>query len=499
MSAARVMSADEAASLVRTGDVVAVCGVVWNLVPEVLLEALERRFLETGEPRGLTETHLHVYGLGPGVGLERFAHKGMTTRVIGGSFAPPYWFKDSAMNRLVDEDEVEAFLLPAGVVCALWRATGARRPGILSEIGIKTFVDPRDLGGRINESARRSEYSTSEVVELGGRDWLFYRSYPIDVSFIRATSADTDGNLALEGEPLHQAVVQQALAAKGSGGIVIAQVKQVVEAGSLDPRLVKIPGFLVDAVVEAPDQRMAEYGVHADSPAYVGDARLPAPPLEPVAPGVESLIAYRAAREVHAGDVINLGAGLPVIALTRVLRELGLDRECTISVEHGSLGGVNLGEFRCNAHWNPTAQMDSELTFDFYTSGALSTGFLGAAQVDGSGSVNVSKVGNSIAGVGGFMDIAQGARKVVFCTSLTYRDQRKFVKKLAIVSFSGPDAVARGQRVLYVTERCVFELAEDGLVLIEVSPGIEIERDIAPHVEFPFRIAEDLATTEVAA
>ncbi|HTE64546.1 MAG TPA: CoA-transferase, partial [Solirubrobacteraceae bacterium] len=374
----QVLSADEAALLVGSGDVVAVSGVVWNLVPEVLLEALERRFLETGEPRGLTETHLHVYGLGRGVGLERFAHEGMTTRVIGGSFAPPYWFKESEMNRLVAEDKVEAFLLPAGVVCALWRATGAGRPGVVSEIGINTFIDPRQLGGMITDSARRSGHRTSDVLRLDDRDWLFYRSLPIDVSLIRATSADTEGNLALEGEPIHQAVVQQAMAAKASGGRVVAQVKRVVEAGSLDPRLVKIPGFLVDAVVVAPDQRMGEYGTHPDSPAFVGEYRLPAPAVEAVPPGPESIIARRAALEIQPGDVVNLGAGIPVIVMAKVLRELGLDETCTISVEHGSLGGTNLGEFLCNTHWNPTAVMDSEMTFDYYTSGRLSVGFLGA-------------------------------------------------------------------------------------------------------------------------
>lgn len=492
MSPVDVLTADEAARLVRSGDVVAVCGVVWNLVPEVVLEALERRFLETGEPNGLTETHLHVYGMGRSVGLERFAHPGMTTRVVGGSFAPPYWFKDSEMNRLVAEDAVEAFLLPAGIVCALWRAMGAGRPGVVSEIGLNTFIDPRQLGGMITERARRSALRTSELVTLDGREWLYYRAQPIDVSLIRATSADLDGNLTFEEEPIHQAVLQQALAARASGGRVIAQVKRVVEAGTLDPRLVRIPGFLVDAVVLAPEQRMAEYGTHPDSPAYVGDYRLPVPAPEPVEDGPEATIARRAALEIAPGDVVNLGAGLPVLTLTRVLRETGLDRTCTISVEHGSLGGVNLGDRYCNTHWNPTAMMDSELTFDFYTGGALAVGFLGAAQVDGAGSVNVSMVGNSIAGVGGFMDIAQGARKVVFCTTLTYRGEPRFVDRLQLTSFHGPDALARGQRVLFVTERCVFRLMPDGLELAELADGLDVERDIAPFVGCPFRVADDL-------
>lgn len=489
MNAVAVVPAEDAVGLIRSGDTVAVCGVVWNLVPELLLEALERRFLSTGEPRGLTETHLHVYGMGPGVGLERFAHPGMTRRVVGGSFAPPYWFKDSAMNAMVARDEVEAFLLPAGVVCALWRAQGAGRPGVLSRIGLNTFIDPRQLGGEITPSARAAELRTAELLELDGAECLFYRAQPIDVALIRATSADTAGNLALEGEPIHQAVVAQALAAKASGGRVVAQVKRVVEAGSLDPRLVKLPGFLVDAVVVAPDQRMGEYGIHADSPAFVGDYRLPAPEPEPIADGPEAAIARRAAREIQPGDVVNLGAGMPVITLTKVLRESGLDKRITISVEHGSLGGDNLGEFLCNTHWNPTAMLDSELTFDVYTSGRLDVGCLGAAQIDGGGDVNVSMVGDSIAGVGGFMDIAQGARTVVFCTTLTYRGEPKLVERVDLVSFHGADALARGQRVLFVTERGVFELTEGGLVLTEVADGFDVDRDIAPHVRCPFEVA----------
>jgi propionate CoA-transferase len=492
MNRVDVLSADEAAALVKTGDVVAVCGVVWNLVPEVLLEALERRFLETGEPRDLTETHLHVYGMGRDTGLERFAHEGMTKRVVGGSFAPPYWFKDSEMNRLIAEDKVEAFLLPAGVICAVWRATGGGRPGVISDIGINTFIDPRQLGGMITERARQSGHRTSEVLHVDDRDWLYYRAPRIDVSFIRATSADEEGNLAMEDEPVLQAVLQQAMATRASGGRVIAQVKRVVEAGSLDPRMVKVPGILVDAVVVAPDQRMAEYGIHEDSPAFVGAYRLPEPAMEPVPDGPEATIARRAAQEISPGDVINLGAGLPVLLMTKVLRELGLDKTCTVTVEHGSIGGTNLGEFLCNAHWNPTSMLDSEAILDYYTGGALAVGFLGAAQVDGHGNVNVSQVGPFIAGVGGFMDIAQGARTMVFCGTLTYRDRPKFVQSVQLISFSGAEAIARGQRVLFVTDRCVFRLTAGGLELIEIVEGFDVERDIRPHVECAFTVAESL-------
>jgi propionate CoA-transferase len=506
----RVLDARSAVELVEPGDVVAVCGVTWSLVPEHLLEALEQRFLETGQPRGLTEHHLHVYGLGPGVGLERFAHEGMISRIVGGSFAPPYWFKDSAINRMIRDDAIEVFLLPAGVICGMWQAAGAGRPGVLSDIGLGTFIDPRQIGGMITERARRSGHRTSEVVTVAGRETLCYRTQPIDVSFIRATSADEDGNLALEDEPIHQAVVAQAMATKASGGRVIAQVKRVVERGTLDPRLVRIPGFMVDAVVRAPEQRMFEYAVAPDSEAFTGALRLPPPPVERLPSSAERLIAERALAEIQPGTVVNLGAGIPVNVITKIARETGLDRSFTISVEHGSLGGVNLGEFLCQAQWNPTAIMDSPMTLDFYAGGALDAAFLGMAQVDGSGNVNVSMVGDAIAGVGGFMDIAQGARTVVFVGTLTYGGlriavedgrvriveegrNRKFVSNVDLISFAGPLAVERGQIVRFVTERCVFELTADGLRLTEVAPGIDIERDIAPLVDCSFSVADEFA------
>jgi propionate CoA-transferase len=515
MSASRakrvdVLSAQEVAEQVKDGDVVAVSGVVWSLVPERILEALEARFLSTGSPRNLTEVHLHVYGMGPDVGLERFAHEGMTSRVIGGSFAPPYWFKGSKMNKLIEEDKVEVFVIPAGVICSLWHEMGGGRPGVLTEIGIGSFVDPRLQGGMLTDRARASGHTVSEVVEIDGREWLRFRPQPIDVCLIRATTADEEGNLALEGEPIHQAVVQQAMATKASGGRVIAQVKHLADAGSIDPRLVKIPGFMVDAVVVAPEQKMFEYGVADDGPAYVGDRREVPPPIEHVPQGLEGLIARRAAREIKPGDVINVGAGLPVNVLSKVLREEGIADDCTISVEHGSLGGENLGELLCQTHWNPTSMMDSAMTFDMYTGGGLAIGFLGVAQVDSAGNVNVSKVGDSMAGVGGFMDIAQSARKVVFCGSLTYGGLQigfgdgelrieqeghhaKFVPELELVSFSAKHALERGQTVLYVTERAVFELTGDGLRLIELAPGIDVDEHVTPVVDFEFAVASDLA------
>lgn len=513
--APQILTADEAAALVADGDAVAVCGVVWSIVPERLLEALERRFLDTGHPRDLTEHHLHIYGMGRGTGLERFAHEGMIDRIIGGSFAPPYWFKDAEINRMVREDALEVYLVPAGVICALWRETGGGRPGILSDIGLGTFVDPRQLGGMITERARRSGHRVNELMTVDGRDLIFYRAQPIDVSLVRATTADEDGNLSFEDEPTLQGVFAQILATRASGGKVVVQVKNIVKSGSIDPRLVRVPGVMVDALVEAPEQRIFEYDIHEDSPAFTGALRLPEPPVERVPFSADSIIARRAALEVEPGAFANLGAGIPVNTMTKVLRETGQDQTCTISVEHGSLGGANLGEFLCQTHWNPTSTMDAPTTFDYYTGGSLDVGFLGIAQADGAGNVNVSMVGDAMAGIGGFMDIAQGARKIVFCGTLTYGGlevevadgelrivtegrHRKFLKDVDLISFSGAYSVERGQEAMFVTERCVMALRPDGLELVEVAPGIDVERDVLAAVDCEVKVSDTLGTMPAA-
>lgn len=509
-----VLTAAEAAGMVEDGDVVAVSGCVWSLVPERIVAALEERFLRTGSPRDLTENHLHVYGIAEDQGLEHFAHAGMTKRVVGGSFAPPYWFKNSRMARLIHDDEIEAFIVPAGVVAAQWRAQGAGRPGVLTRIGWQTFVDPRHGGGAITTAASSADFRTSEVVDVAGDEWLFYPAMPIDVSLIRATAADEEGNLTFHEEPVHQSALAQAMAAKASGGRVFAQVKHLVPANSLDARLVRIPSLLVDAVVVAPDQQQLEYGIHDDSPAFIGAQRLPAPPPRSPRPmHAERWVAWRAVQEVEPGMVVNIGAGLPVVEIPDVLRLAELDEQINLTVEHGSLGGANLGGQLCQTHWNPTAIIDSNQTFDFYTGGGLDVAFLGMAQVDGAGNVNVAKVGDSVAGVGGFMDIAQSASKVVFCGTLRHgggeatfvdgqlqinREGRnpKFVPEVPLVCFHAGSA-RPGQEVLYLTERALFRFEDGGLTLIEIAPGVDLERDVRAQVECDFAVSPDLHTMSV--
>lgn len=506
-----VLTPAEAAGLVEDGHVVAVSGCVWNMVPERLCEALEARFHATGSPRDLTEFHLHIYGLGPDTGLERFAHPGLVRRVVGGSFAPPYWFKGSRMEAMVREDEIEAFVLPAGVIAAMFRETAAGRPGVLTEIGQGTFIDPAHDAGMVNDRARASGHAVVHTADVGDASYLYYPTQAIDVSFVRGTYADRAGNVTFEHEAMSQAVVEQAMATRASGGKVVVQVKEVVE-GDLDPQLVRLPSVLVDAVVPVGDHPQFDYGAHDGSPAFSGELRLITP--APEAPGVSAatVAARRALGEVRHGDVVNLGAGVPVLQMPHLLWEAGLTDAIDVTVEHGSWGGVNLGSTLAATHWNPTAILDSDTTFDIYTGGGIDVAFLGFGQVDRHGDVNVAKMGSTIVGVGGFIDIAQSARTVVFCgtlrsgglevdiapTGVQVRQEGsrpKFVDEVELVCFPARRAVARGQEVLYVTERAVFRVEDGALTLIEVAPGVDVQRDVLDAVECPVRVADDLATT----
>lgn len=506
----QVVSADEAVGVVRDGDTLSVGGVVTYMVPEVLCEALGRRFLSTGHPERLNHYHLHVFGLGADTGLEHFAHPGMMGRLIVTAFSPPYWEKHSRVVDLIRHDAIEVFVVPAGVVAANFRETAARRPGVVSRIGLDTFVDPRHEGGMMTARARASGFRTSELISLAGEEWLFYPAQPIDVSFIRATAADAEGNVTLEEEGTHQAVVAQAMATRASGGTVIVQVKRLAPAGSLDPRLVKLPAMLVDYVVVVPDQPLFEYGVHPGSLAFSGAARLVAPPVESPPFSASTVAAHRAVREAQPGDVINLGAGLPTLELPGVLDRLGLQDQVTISVEHGSLGGVNIGGMAVATHWNPTAIMDSNMTFDFYNGGGLDVAFLGMAQVDAAGNVNVAKAGDMLVGIGGFMDIAQCAKKVVFTGTLrqgglhvevsdgTLRVVRdganpKLVRELELRCYAADWARRQGQEVVYVTERAVFRLGDEGLTLTEVAPGIRVD-DVRAAASCDFAVAPRVTT-----
>lgn len=495
----KIVTASDAAALVPSDATILIDGSGGGVnEPTAFLEALEMRFSQTREPTGLTVVHISGMGDGKGGGIDRLAHDGMVSRVIGG-----HWGWSSRMQEMAFAEKIEAYCLPQGTLSHLLRDIAAGRPGAVSHVGLGTFVDPRHGGGRLNESAVED---LVELIELDGREWLFTKAFPINVSVIRATTSDTDGNLVMDGEGLLAETLSAAQAAQNSGGLVIAQVRNLVEAGTLDPRRVRVPGILVDAVVVDPNQRLSS--ATADDPYLTGALRAPATSHVPMPLSVRKVIARRAALEVHAQDVINLGFGMPD-GVASVLAEEGFGDQVTFTVEQGHIGGVPAGGSDFGMAVNPSASIDAGHQFDWYDGGGLDVTVLSFAQVDAAGNVNVGRFGGRAPGVGGFINISQGTHRVVFVgTFVASRDayelggqktiglpaggSTKFVEEVEQISFSAERAHETGQSVIYVTERAVFELRPDGLTLIEIAPGLDVEADVLAHMHFRPKIAADL-------
>jgi propionate CoA-transferase len=477
----KVVSAAEAVALLGDGDMLATGGFVGIGFPENLAVALEKRFLDTGSPRGLGLVYAAGQGDGQTRGLNHLGHRGLVGRVVGG-----HWGLVPALQKLAVEGEIEAWNLPQGVITHLFRDIAAGKPGHLSRVGLGTFVDPRHGGGRVND---RSADERVRLMQIDGDEYLFYKAFPIDVAFIRGTTADTDGNITMEREALTLEVLAIAMAARNSGGIVIAQVERLAERGSLHPRQVKIPGILVDCVVvaEKPEYHHQTFG-EPYSAAFAGEIRVPASHVAPMAMGDRKVIARRAALELEPNSVVNLGIGMPEGIAAVAAEEKVIDL-ITLTAEPGVVGGIPAGGLNFGAAVNTQAIIDQPYQFDFYDGGGLDVAFLGLAQADAEGNLNVSRFGSRLAGAGGFINISQNAKKVVFVGSFlaAWPDGAplaKFVRQVEQRTFSGREAWRRRQTVLYVTERCVFRLHEHGLALVEVAPGIDIERDILAKMEF---------------
>ncbi|MEA1902782.1 MAG: CoA-transferase [Actinomycetota bacterium] len=492
MSVTKVMTAEDAVSVIRAGDVVASSGYGGHGVSEEVLAALEARFLETGSPRDLTLVWAGGQGDFEAKGLNHLGHEGLLKRAIGGHYGLV-----PKIERLAVEEKIEAYNLPEGTLVHLFRNIAAGAPGILSTIGIGTFVDPRIEGGKVNSSA------VTDVVELterGDETWLFYRGFPIDVALIRGTTADPLGNITTEKEAVSLEILDLAMAAKASGGYVICQVEQVAEAGSLDSRQVRVPGILVDAVVKADTSNHMQTFSTSYNPAMSGALRVPVQSFDPLPLDTRTAIARRAALELEADSIVNVGLGLPEL-VGRVAGDEGIEDLVTFTVDTGVIGGMPLSGLDFGGSINREAVITHASAFDFIDGGGLDAVFLGVAECDAAGNVNVSRFGNRLAGCGGAINLTQQSANVVFLTPFSsggleayVEDGQvvivsegrygKFVENVGQITFSGDVAREQGQNITYVTERCVLSLTPDGLALKEVAPGIDVESQILALLPF---------------
>ncbi|MEE8458056.1 MAG: CoA-transferase [Acidimicrobiia bacterium] len=486
MSISKIVSATDAVSVIRDGDVVASSGWGGHGVAEAVLAAIEHRYLTQNSPTDLTLVWAGGQGDGAERGLNHLGHEGLLRRTIGGHYGLV-----PKIERLAIDDKIEAYNLPEGVLVHLFRNIASGSPGIMSTVGIETFVDPRIDGGKVNKLA------TEDIVELthrGSEDWLFYKGFPVDVAIIRGTTADPLGNITTEKEAVSLEILHLAMAARASGGYVICQVERVAEPGSLDSRDVRVPGILVDAVVVADPEQHSQSWDTAYNPAMSGELRIPIQSLEPLSLDARTVIARRAAMELSADDVVNVGLGLPEL-VGRIAGEEDIQDLVTFMIDTGVIGGVPLSGFDFGAAVNREALLDHASAFDFIDGGGLDTVFLGLAECDANGNVNVSRFGNRLAGCGGAINLTQRTRNVVFMTTfssggldvsisggeleiITEGRFGKFIASVGQITFGANLAIARGQDITYITERCVFELGPDGLVLTEVAPGVDLDRDI---------------------
>ena len=493
------ITADEAAQLIEDGDAILISGSGGgHSVPEALLAAVERRFIAEGKPKGLTSVSVVGVGDRATLGASHLAHEGLLKRAITSALVD-----SPGLVRLAAENKIEAYTFPQGVLSQLMRDMAAGRPGLLTKTGLHSFVDPRQQGARQSPC---TPLDFVEVVNLLGEEWLLFKPVPVSVAFLRGTTADEDGNVTMEQEAVFGEMLAMAQATRRAGGIVIVQVKRMAARGTLPGQHVKIPGILVDFVVVDAEQRQT-YATQYD-PSYSGELRIPVDGIKPLPFGPRKVMVRRGAMELFPQAICNLGAGVST-GLSTVAAEEGLLDAVHLTNEQGLIGGAPITGRDSGGGQNFAAMIEQPAQFDFYDGGGLDLAFLSFAEVDAEGNVNVSRFGDRIIGVGGFINISQNARCVVFSGTLTaggldvaweegktvIRQEgrhQKFVPKLEQICYNAAIGRARGQVTLFVTERAVFRIGAEGLELIEIAPGIDPERDVIAHMGFRPKIAREL-------
>lgn len=516
MSNPKFMSAAQAADLINDNDTVALMGGGGGLMEATcLFEAVQARYLSTQTPRDLTVVHALGIGDKKTKGMNCFAHEGLVKKVIGG-----HWVWSPTMQKLAQDEKIEAYILPGGVSSQLLREIGAGRPGLFTHVGLGTVCDPRQGGGRMNASAKDD---LAEVVQMDGREYLRYKPFPVNVALVRASAADEDGNISFEHEVANVDAQALALAARNSGGKVIVQVRERLPKGALKAREVRIPSAWVDAIVVDPQQK-ASYDIDFDpalSGELTGDARDRSEAADHEAEKAAANVAFserqavarRAALELFNTDktrpVVNYGVGVPD-AVAKLIAARGEQHRIYQTIEHGTYGGTLMDGVLFGYARNATAMLDAATQFDFYAGGGLDVAFLGFGEFDAQGNVNVSKLGGLTVGPGGFIDIAQNARKVVFCGTMAAKGvklqtgdgqmrvlQQGAIKKLLPqveqITFSGHEALKRGQTVLFLTERASFRLTAQGIELFELAPGVDLQRDVLDQMDFVPSLSPALA------
>ena len=502
------VTGEEAAAMIESGKTIATIGMTLVSASETILKALEKRFLETGAPNNLTL--MHSCGQSDrDRGIQHFAHEGMLARIIGG-----HWGLQPKIMDLIARNKILAYNFPQGQFAQLYRSMAGGEPGKITKVGLGTFIDPRLDGGKMNEITKNAP-DLVDVVTIDGEEYMRYKPIPIDYCIIRGTRIDENGNLSTEEEAMNLEVFSAVMACKKFGGKVIAQAKYKVAANSIHCKQVTVPGVFIDAAVICPDPEVDHRQTHsfAFNPAYCGNIRTPDDSGDTLPLTVRKVIGRRAMMELSKNDILNVGTGIPNDVVGPIIAEEGISDDVTITVESGIYGGVPMGGIDFGIAKNNFALMRHDDQFDFYNGQGVDVTFMGAGQVDKDGNVNATRLGPNPTGAGGFIDITTNAKHIVFCSTFTGKGLEvsfeggkvtivkegsliKFVNKLQQISYNGVIARNKGQKMHYVTERAVFELTPEGLVLTEIANGIDLQTQILDLMEFKPIISENLKTID---